>query len=99
VLQFYTEGYAALLVSIALALPSFDEADGVLTMRETPRSGIIAADGDAALALFRNGRDDVVISGLTCGTDPTTSDFVMSEAMLHMLAGKKFTLSQAEIAM
>jgi hypothetical protein len=60
----------------------------------TPRFGF-----RRALALFRNGRDDVVISGLTCGTDPTTSDFVMSEAMLHMLAGRKFTLSQAEIAM
>jgi hypothetical protein len=67
-INLYTAGYAALLVSIALADPSGTIADGILTLSGMPKSGIGVASGDAAIAKIVDSNDGVVADGLTVGT-------------------------------
>ena len=70
-INIYTAGYAALLVSIALADPSGTVNAGALTLAGMPKSGTGAAAGNAAIARILDSDDTVVAEGLTVGTSGT----------------------------
>ena len=67
-INIYTAGYAALLVSIALADPSGTVNAGALTLAGMPKSGTGGGAGTAAIARILDSADTVVAEGLTVGT-------------------------------
>lgn len=67
-INIYTAGYAALLVSIALADPSGTVNAGALTLAGMPKSGTGGGAGNAAIARILDSADTVVAEGLTVGT-------------------------------
>ena len=70
-INIYTAGYAALLVSIALADPSGTVNAGALTFAGMPKSGTGVGAGNAAIARILDSADTVVAEGLTVGTTGT----------------------------
>src|SRR5215475_10391692 len=62
-----TAGMGAVLVTIALAKPSFSEASQTITLLSTPRSGTASATNTAAAARIKDSSGNVIVSGLTVG--------------------------------
>lgn len=61
--------YASVLCTIALAKPSFTEANGVLTMASPPRTDTSADNtGTAVVARIKDSNGSVKVSGLSVGT-------------------------------
>lgn len=66
-LEICTAAYAAVLVAIPLADPSFTENAGVITLSGTPRSAVATAEGTAAIARIKDSDGNIMVSGLTVG--------------------------------
>ncbi len=67
-LEICTAAYAAVLVSITLAKPSFTRSSGVLTAAGVPKSGVAGGTGTAAVARIKDGGGGIQATGLTVGT-------------------------------
>jgi hypothetical protein len=96
VIEIGTAGMAAVLVDIPLAKPSFNEANGTITMNGVPRNGIAAATGTAINARLKDGNGAVVVSGLTIGTVPGGVEIILNS--LAVTAGQVITLSSGTIS-
>jgi hypothetical protein len=92
-LEICSAGYAAVLVSMALAKPSFTESGGVITMASIPRSGIASASGTAGIARIKDGNGNIIVSGLTVNT--TGADINLNS--ISITAGQTVTLSSGTI--
>jgi hypothetical protein len=67
-LEICTAAYAAVLVIITLAKPSFSEASQALTLLGVPVSGTAGATGTAAAARIKDGGGGVQVNNLSVGT-------------------------------
>ena len=69
-LEICTAAYAAVLVAIPLADPSFTVGGtpSVLTMATMPRSAVATGTGSASVARVKDGGGVVIVNSLTVGT-------------------------------
>jgi hypothetical protein len=66
-IEICTAAYAAVLVTITLADPSFTVSGSVITMAGAPKSGVAGNTGTAAIARAKEGGGTVIFDGLTVG--------------------------------
>src|SRR4030095_11157053 len=93
-LEICSAGYAAVLATIALADPSFNESGGVITMAGVPRSDNSADNtGTAALARIKDSNGNVVVSGLT--VDVSTGDIQLTSTAIT--AGQAVSITAGTI--
>jgi hypothetical protein len=88
-LEICSAAYAAVLVSIPLAHPSFSEASQVLTALGVPLSGTAGNTGTAAVARIKSSAGTVIVNSLTVGTSAT--DIVLNS--VSITSGQTVTLS------
>lgn len=67
-IEICTSAFAAVLVTITLADPSFTESGGVLTMAGAPKSGVATGTGTAAVARVKDGGGTTRVNNLTVGS-------------------------------
>lgn len=68
-IEICTAAFAAVLVTITLADPSFTESGGVITMAGAPKSGVAANTGTAAVARIKEGAGTTtIVNNLSVGT-------------------------------
>lgn len=67
-LEICTAAFAAVLVAIPLADPSFTVSGAVATMATMPRSAVATGAGVAAAARIKEGGGTTVVDALTVGT-------------------------------
>lgn len=95
-LEICTAAYAAVLVIITLnSDPSFavGGTPATLTMNGTPKSGVAAAAGTAAIARIKDGGGTAIINGLTVGT----SGMDINLNSLSISIGQTVTISAGTI--
>jgi hypothetical protein len=88
-----TAAMAAVLAVITLALPSFTESGGVITMTGLPLSGIASAAGNAANARIKDGGGNIVATNLTVGT--SGADIIVDSIVVSL--GEAITLTSATV--
>lgn len=92
-LEIATAGYASVLVSIALADPSFTKSGGVITMAGAPKSGVAGATGTAAVGRIKEGGGTTKVNNLTVGT--SGSDINLNS--VSITSGQTVTLTAGTI--
>jgi hypothetical protein len=92
-IEICTAAFAAVLVVITLAKPSFTEAAQALTMAGAPKSGVAAATGTAVIARIKDGGGTVQVNNLSVGT--SGSDINLNSTSIT--AGQTVTLSSGTI--
>ena len=95
-MEICTAAFAAVIVTITLAKPSFTESGGVITMAGAPKSGVasLAGTNTAAVARIKDGGGtNVVINNLSVGT--SGSDINLNSTSIT--SGQTVTLSSGTI--
>jgi hypothetical protein len=92
-IEICTAAFAAVLVTITLAKPSFTEATQTLTMAGAPKSGIAGGNGTAAVARIKDGGAGVQVNNLSVGT--SGSDINLNSVAIS--SGQTVTLSSGTI--
>jgi hypothetical protein len=93
-IEICTAAFAAVLVTIALADPSFTEAGGVITMAGAPKSGVAANTGTAAVARIKDGGGTTKVNNLTVAA-PSGGDINLNNTSIS--AGQTVTLTAGTI--
>ena len=92
-IEICTAAFAAVLVTITLADPSFTESGGVITMAGVPKSGVAANTGTAAVARIKEGGGTTIVNNLSVGTSAT--DIVLNSASIT--SGQTVTITAGTI--
>jgi hypothetical protein len=93
-LEICTAAFAAVLVSIILADPSFTESGGVITMAGAPKSGVAGNAGTAAVARIKDGGGTTKVNNLTVAA-PSGGDINLNNTSVS--AGQTITLTAGTI--
>ncbi len=94
-IEICTAAYAAVIVTITLADPSFTESAGVITMAGAPKSGVasLAGTNTAAVARIKDGGATTKVNNLSVGT--SASDINLNSVSITQ--GQTVTLSSGTI--
>jgi len=92
-IEICSAAYAAVLVTVTLAKPSFTEGSQVLTIAGAPKSGVAGNTGTAAIARIKDSAGTVIAQGLTVGT--SASDFNLNSTSIT--SGQTVTISTCTI--
>ena len=92
-IEICTAAFAAVLVTVTLAKPSFTESGGVITGSGMPKSGVATGTGTAALARIKTGGGVVVVNNLSVGV--TGSDINLNSVAIS--SGQTISLTSATI--
>ena len=92
-IEICTAAFAAVLVTITLADPSFTESGGVITMAGVPKSGVAGATGTAAVARIKDGGNTTKVNNLTVGTSGSDLNFISTS----FTTGQTVTLTAGTI--
>jgi hypothetical protein len=92
-IEICTAAFAAVLVIITLADPSFTVSADTITMAGAPKSGVASNTGTAAVARIKAGGGTVVVNNLTVGT--SGSDINLNSTSIT--SGQTVTLTSGTI--
>lgn len=93
-LEICTAAFAAILVTITLADPSFTVSGSVITMAGVPKSGVAGNTGTAAVARIKEGGGTTIVDNLTVAA-PSGGDINLNSTSIT--SGQTVTITAGTI--